>query len=97
MQVISQYSDQQCNIGQQDHLSDMDMRSMAFMYGPLNWKFLYSKPGSTADGSFQQPYTSFSQANSSVPANSTLWLGPGNIFGSRADNYDSNDFESRDP
>jgi hypothetical protein len=77
MQVISQYSAQQCSIGQQSHLSAMDMRSMAFMYGPPNWRFLYSNPNSEASGSFQQPFTSVSQAVASVPANSTLWVGPG--------------------
>jgi hypothetical protein len=79
MQVIPQYSSQQCNIGQQDHLSAMDMRSMAFMYGPPAWKFLYFIPGSAASGSFQAPYVSVSQAAANVPANSTLWLGPGNF------------------
>jgi hypothetical protein len=77
MQVVSQYSSQQCKIGQQDHLSAMDMRSMAFMYGPPSWKFLYFMPGSAASGSFQAPYVSVSQAAANVPANSTLWLGPG--------------------
>jgi hypothetical protein len=77
MQVIPQYSAQQCKIGQQDHLSAMDMRAMAFMYGPPDWKFLYFKPGSAGDGDFQQPYTSISEAVAGIPANSTLWLGPG--------------------
>ena len=40
------YSAQQCNLGQQSHLSAMDMRGMAFMYGPSVWRFLYVKPGS---------------------------------------------------
>lgn len=77
MQVVPQYNVQQCVLGQLNHLSAMDQRSMAFMYGPPSWKFLYSKPGSSATGDFQQPYTSVSQAVPGVPANGTLWLGPG--------------------
>jgi hypothetical protein len=78
MLVVPQYrAQQQFKIGNAGNPSAMDMRCMAFMYGPPNWKFLYSKPGSSADGSFQQPYTSASQAVSSTPPNSTLWLGPG--------------------
>jgi hypothetical protein len=77
MQVVSPYSAQQCNIGQQNHLSAMDQRSMAFMYGPPEWHFLYSKSGSSGAGTFQQPYNSAAQAASSAPANSTLWVGPG--------------------
>lgn len=76
MQAV--YSAQQCNIGQQSHLSAMDMRSMGFMYGPSTWKFLYPKSGSSANGSFQQPYSSMAQAVG-APANSTLWLGPGSF------------------
>jgi hypothetical protein len=74
--MLATYSAQQCRMGQQDHISAMDMRSMAFMYGPSYWKFLYPKSGSAADGSFQQPYTSVAQL-ASAPANSTVWLGPG--------------------
>jgi hypothetical protein len=75
MQAV--YPAQQCNIGQLAALSPMDMRCMAFIYGPPDWKFLYDQPGSTADGSFQQPYASVAQAAASAPANATLWLGPG--------------------
>lgn len=75
MQAV--FSSQQCKIGQQNHLSAMDMRAMAFMYAPSSWKFLYAKSGSSANGSFQQPYTSVTQVNASVPANSTVWIGPG--------------------
>jgi hypothetical protein len=78
IQVASAYSATwECGIGQQNHLSEMDLRGMAFMYGPPSWKFLYAKSGSSADGSFQQPYSSFPQAATKVPANSTLWIGPG--------------------
>jgi Astacin (Peptidase family M12A) len=77
MQAV--YSAQQCNIGQRSHLSGMDMRGMAFMYGPSSWRFLYVKSGSSADGSFQQPYNSMSQAVVGTPPNSTLWLGPGSF------------------
>ena len=75
MQAV--YPAQQCNIGQLAALSPLDMRSMAFMYGPPDWKFVYDQPGSTGTGSFQQPYASISQAAANAPANSTLWLGPG--------------------
>lgn len=78
IQVASPYDTTwQCSIGQRDHLSAMDKRSMGFMYGPPTWKFLYAKSGSSANGSFQQPYTSAAQAAGNTPANSTLWLGPG--------------------
>jgi hypothetical protein len=77
--MLTVYSAQQCNIGQQSHLSAMDMRSMGFMYGPITWKFLYVKPGSAADGSFQQPYNSMAQAAANAPAGSTLWIGAGNF------------------
>ena len=75
MQAV--YPAQQCNIGQLAALSPMDMRSMAFMYGPPDWKFLYDQPGSTGTGSFENPYALASQAAASAPANATLWLGPG--------------------
>ena len=52
---------------------------MAFMYGPSDWRFLYLKPGSSQDGSFQQPFTTAAQAASSAPANSTVWMGPGSF------------------
>jgi hypothetical protein len=77
IEVVNPYNTTwQCKIGQQDHLSAMDRRAMAFMYGPPEWRFLYSKAGSSADGSFQQPYTSLSQAV--LLPGSTLWIGPGN-------------------
>ncbi len=75
--MAASYPAQQCNMGQRTHLSAMDKRSMAFMYGPPNWKFLYPLPGSLGDGSFQQPYVSVPQAAADVPSGSTLWLGPG--------------------
>jgi hypothetical protein len=78
MQVVASYYNRwQCNIGAQSHLSNMDRRGMAFMYAPSTWKFLYSKSGSSATGTFQQPYTTFSGAVAGSPANSTLWIGPG--------------------
>ncbi len=55
----------------------MDKRGMAFRYAPPDWKFLYPKAGSAANGSFDQPYASVTQAKSGMPANGTLWIGPG--------------------
>lgn len=78
IQVVSPYNTSwACNIGQQNHLSAMDQRSMAFLYGPPNWVFLYPLSGSTQSGAFQQPYLTMAQANSSTPSGSTLWVGPG--------------------
>jgi hypothetical protein len=64
-------------MGQRTHLSAMDMRIMAFRYAPPNWKFLYPTIGSSANGSFEQPYVTVAQAISSTPPNSVLWLGTG--------------------
>jgi hypothetical protein len=77
IQPVSQYSAQQCSMGQRAHLSAMDQRSMAFMYGPPNWSFLYVRSGSLATGSFQNPYQTMPQVVADVSANSTLWIGPG--------------------
>ncbi len=92
--MLAAYAAQQCNMGQQTHLSAMDQRSMAFMYGPPNWKFLYPKSGSTADGSFQQPFATVSQAVAGSPANSTLWLGPGTYAAGGYDAIYTDDSES---
>jgi hypothetical protein len=77
MQVVSQYSAQECLIGQQIQPSGMDRRGMAFRYAPADWRFLYPKAGSSAIGSVDQPFLSVSQASAGTPANGTLWLGPG--------------------
>ncbi len=77
--MTATYSAQQCNIGQQNHLSVMDRRAMAFMYAPSYWKFLYPLSGSSADGSMQQPYTTVAQAAASAPAYSTVWIGAGSF------------------
>jgi astacin (peptidase family M12A) len=78
VQVVPAYfSTWGCAIGQRNHLSSMDQRSMAFMYAPASWKFLYGLAGSTLDGTFEQPYQSVAGANASAPSGSTLWVGPG--------------------
>lgn len=75
--LATTYTGWQCAIGQQNHLSAMDQRTIAFMYAPADWRFVYYTPTSSANGSFEQPFTSFSQAVAGSPANSTVWLGPG--------------------
>ena len=77
IEVVSRFANQQCDIGQRRRLSGMDKRVMAFRYGPSSWKFVYRRLNSTATGSFEQPYPSFSYAITNLPASSTLWLGPG--------------------
>lgn len=49
---------------------------MAFRYAPASWKFLYAKPGSIANGSFEHPYLSFNNAVAGS-GGSTLWIGKG--------------------
>lgn len=79
VQVVSPYNARwACGIGQLTHLSAMDQRNMAFMYAPPSWKFLYTPSIGSADGSYENPYTTLLQAMSSIPVNSTLWIGPGN-------------------
>jgi len=76
--ITSPFPAQQCNMGQRGALSEMDKRGMAFAFAPPEWKFLYNKSGSRSDGSFQNPFQVLAAATA-LPANSTLWLGPGTI------------------
>jgi hypothetical protein len=76
--ITTAFPEQQCKIGQRGRLSAMDKRSMAFMYGPPDWKFLHAKTGSSGDGSFQQPFQILAPA-AALPPNSTLWLGAGTL------------------
>ena len=79
LEAVPQYrnSAAPCHIGQTIQPTAMDNRGMAFLYAPSDWRFLYPKGGSSASGSFEQPYLSVSQAAGGVPANGTLWIGPG--------------------
>ena len=65
-------------IGQRTHLSDLDTWTMSFLYPESDWYFVdKTDTGSLEDGTFFEPYTTYSAGMATVPNNSTLWIQPG--------------------
>lgn len=69
----------QSSMGQRNHLSEVDILTMSFIYPAPGWRFAeLNYAGSSETGTFHQPYLTFATAVTSVPSNGTLWMHPGN-------------------
>ena len=97
MQVVSQYSGQQCKIGQQSHLSVMDRRAMAFRYAPPDWYFLYSKPGSAANGGLRGTLRDLFAGYVQRSGKCDAVAGAGHVLSGWADDINADDLESGNP
>jgi hypothetical protein len=67
----------QSNIGQRNHLSEMDRVGVSFLYPPPDWRFLnidYDGARGPSIGTFLRPFTNFAEAVAKTPAGGTLWL-----------------------
>ena len=67
----------QATMGQRDHLSEIDIQLMSFLYPPDNWRFAENDavifPGT---GSFHYPYKSLPLALIQAPIDTVLWIVP---------------------
>jgi hypothetical protein len=71
------FDDWQGALGQRSHLSAIDAMVMSFMYPEANWRFLeLNYPGSSESGTFHNPYRTLSNAVTSAPAGTVLWVQP---------------------
>jgi hypothetical protein len=72
--VLPPYNVQwQNNIGQNNHLSNWDMKVMSFLYPESNWVFLHaSSTTGSPNGEFVTPYTSWGTAYTAVPSQGKL-------------------------
>ncbi|MGE3181519.1 MAG: M12 family metallopeptidase [Phycisphaerae bacterium] len=67
----------QTSMGQRNHLSDVDLQAMSFMYPLPGWRFIeLNYAGSSETGTFHQPYLSMATAVTSMPVGGTLWMQP---------------------
>lgn len=67
----------QSEIGQLDHVSEWDARTMSFLYPESDWRFVdWANTGSTL-GTFLEPYTQFPAGVAAVPSGGTVWVQPG--------------------
>jgi Astacin (Peptidase family M12A) len=67
----------QSNIGQRDHLSEMDRVGVSFLYPPSGWRFFniaYDGERGSSNGTFLRPYTNLADAVAKTPVGGTLWL-----------------------
>jgi Astacin (Peptidase family M12A) len=67
----------QHNIGQRNHLSEMDQVGLSFLYPPSDWRFLnvaYDGERGSSNGTFLRPYTNFASGMIGTPEGGTLWL-----------------------
>jgi len=77
------YSQWQDDIGQRDHLSDLDILTMQMMYPESNWVFCDDDNTSIFQfGTFLWPYQHFSDGASAVPGGGTVVIQPGTYTGS---------------
>ena len=68
----------QSQIGQRDHLSDLDSLGISFLYPQGNWRFVdqgYS--GGVETGMFLTPYKKFPFGYTNTPTGGVLWIQPG--------------------
>jgi astacin len=69
----------QDNIGQRNHLSQMDAMTMSFLYPESNWRFLDRNYGGIIEvGTFLFPAKTFPNGVAFTPSGGTLWIQPGN-------------------
>lgn len=76
--VLTPNEGQQDHIGQQDHLSFWDSRTMSFLYPESNWRFVDRNFSGTQSGTFLNPYRILSSGISAVPTAGKIWMQPGN-------------------
>lgn len=68
----------QNQIGQRNHLSDIDTLTVSFLYSQPNWRFVDSTNSGSQNGSFLSPYRDFTNGVSNTPLGGTLFIQPGN-------------------
>ncbi|MCB9851604.1 MAG: hypothetical protein H6819_00805 [Phycisphaerales bacterium] len=67
----------QGTMGQRNHLSDIDMQLMQFLYPPANWRFMEKIDGGLFNtGSFHRPFPSMPIAQLFAPDDSVVWIVP---------------------
>jgi hypothetical protein len=67
----------QSEIGQRDHVSEWDARTMSFLYPEADWVFVDESFSSTEFGTFLEPYVQFTSGAAAVPPGGTVWVQPG--------------------
>jgi hypothetical protein len=71
------YQTYQCVIGNRDHLSEFDKLTMSFLYPYSNWRFVDVNYSGSEEGTFIEPFNTFSEGAEDVPSDGTVWLQPG--------------------
>lgn len=68
----------QANIGQRDHLSDLDSLTMSFLYPENDWRFVDGDyDGLWENGTLWEPYKTLSLGIDETPTGGTAWILPG--------------------
>jgi len=68
-------------IGQRDHLSDLDQLTMQMMYPWSNWVFVDDSYTGTENGTFLEPWDTFTEGTDDVPSSGTVIIQPGTYTG----------------
>lgn len=68
----------QAGMGQRNHLSEIDIQTMSFMYPPSNWRFLERDNVSLFSlGTFHHPFKTLQTASLFSPSDAIVWTVPG--------------------
>lgn len=67
----------QADIGQRNHLSDIDIMTMSFLYPEEDWMFVDHRNTGFKCGSFLHPWDTFAMGAATVPSGGTVIIQPG--------------------